>query len=251
MIRNRKTRGMFTDIHHHIIYGVDDGAPDFETAAKMLKMAEAQGVGRIICTSHANPLRSFFNLEVYRARMSEEQQYLKSQQMNIRLAEGCEIMWMESVPRLLNEGQLPTLNHSRYVLVEFYPDDKLKRIRGALESLCIAGYSPVLAHAERYRALRPWKRLRELHGSVNVVVQMNAGTILRVPKLGWLEDKTPRHFLEEGLVDIVATDSHNTTGRSCRMNDAFQVLGDLFGSETAVEMCVTNPNHIWNDEIIG
>ena len=80
---------------------------------------------------------------------------------------------------------------------------------------------------------------------------MNAGTILRVPKLGWLEDKTPRHFLEEGLVDIVATDSHNTTGRSCRMNDAFQVLGDLFGSETAVEMCVTNPNHIWNDEIIG
>lgn len=242
---------MFTDIHHHIIYGVDDGAPDFETAVQMLQKADQQGVRRIICTSHANPARSFFNADRYRMRLRKEQKYLQGQRINIQLAEGCEIMWMELVPRLLSEGQLLTLNASRYVLVEFYPDDKFRRIRSALESLCVAGYTPILAHAERYRALRPWRRLRELRTGLHMAVQMNADTIIHVPDLGLLSDRTPRHFLTEGLVDICATDSHNLTGRSCRMREAYRTLFRMFGAETAKEMCMVNPNRIWNDEIIG
>ncbi|MBQ9007879.1 MAG: hypothetical protein IJ088_00930 [Clostridia bacterium] len=239
---------MFTDIHHHIVYGVDDGAPDFETAVKMLRLAVNQGVSRIICTSHADPSSFFFDTALYRAHLKEEQQYIKSRKMNIELAEGCEIMWMESVPRLLQEGKLLTLNRSRYVLVEFYPDEKLSRISNALERLCVSGYAPVLAHAERYRALRPWKRLRELRNSVNVVVQMNASTILRIKRLRWLDDRTPLHFLSEGLVDIAATDSHNVTGRPCRMRECYEELSAMYGKGTADEICIENPNCIWNDD---
>ena len=42
-----------TDIHLHIIPGVDDGAPRLEESVKMLWMSVKQGVGRVIATPHS------------------------------------------------------------------------------------------------------------------------------------------------------------------------------------------------------
>ena len=41
-----------TDLHTHILPGIDDGAPDMETALHMLEAEDKQGVNTVALTPH-------------------------------------------------------------------------------------------------------------------------------------------------------------------------------------------------------
>ena len=46
---------MMIDMHHHLIYGIDDGARSFESTVKMLREAVANDVEAIVTTPHITP----------------------------------------------------------------------------------------------------------------------------------------------------------------------------------------------------
>ena len=45
----------FTDIHHHLLYGVDDGAQSLQMSLKMAQRAYRGGTRTIIATPHVTP----------------------------------------------------------------------------------------------------------------------------------------------------------------------------------------------------
>ena len=236
-------------MHHHVVYGVDDGAQTFEEAKKMLLLAHRQGVRRIVCTSHARPGFEPFPMERYWEHLQEERRWLKDECIGLELQEGSEILWDPSAVRKLETGEIPTINQTRYVLVEFFPTDPIARLEEAARSLSMAGYSPIFAHVERFRALRRRGELKRLRETYGILCQMNANTVLAA-RHGLFRDRWPEQVLEQDMIDLVATDAHNTGDRRCRMQEVAQALAQWIGNDQARHLCIDWPQDICGGRLV-
>ena len=140
---------MYTDIHSHVIWGVDDGAETEEETYRMLREAAADGIGRIICTPHVTPGVYRFPEDVFLDHLRKAEDYIVREKLSIRLYRGAEILYTDITPRLIREKAIPTLAGTQYLLVEFSPTDTGNHIRDALQKISSAGLIPVIAHMER------------------------------------------------------------------------------------------------------
>ena len=222
----------FTDIHHHLLYGIDDGPENRRKMHAMLRRAEEQRVVRIVATPHVTPGVKRFNREQYDKALADARAYCEREGMDIEIFEGAEILYTDQSCRHLQEGRVPTLAGTDLVLVEFSPDVRFDRLREGLQRLASGGFSPVLAHVERYQCLVRWpSRAEKLKDEINLYYQVNCSTIIN-PK-GFFERRFLRKMLDYELIDAVASDAHNTTSRPLQMRKAWSILRRDYGKEYA------------------
>lgn len=229
---------MFVDMHHHLIHGVDDGPRSFEDTQRMLKLAAEQGVRHIVATSHATPGQEAFPGDKYLAHLGMAQQWCREQGLNLSIHSGCEVLYTDMAPRLLAEGQLPTLAETWVTLVEFYPLDPFERLCQAARLLGNEGFTVVMAHVERYKALQSMRDVELLREEYGVKMQMNCNTV--ISRKGFLQDRWTRKMIENGYIDYVASDAHNTSSRPCSMQKCYDLLWEKYGEETAAALCWEN-----------
>ena len=229
---------MMVDIHQHVIYGVDDGPGDDAGMRRMLRLAAEQGVAHLVATPHATPGREPFPTEVYLSRVAEAQAWCAAQGLPLKVHTGCELLYTDDTPRLLHEGYLPTLAETWMVLVEFFPADTIERMCHALRCLGNEGFTVVMAHVERYRALQSMRNVAMLRNEYQVKMQMNCNTILS--RKGFFKDRWTHRMLEAGYIDCVASDAHNTSSRPCAMRACMNALTDRYGREMAKRLCGDN-----------
>ena len=225
----------FTDLHHHILWGMDDGPKTPEQMHAMLEMAVRDGIERIAATSHAYPRMRPFDMDQYLARLAEANQYCQQQGWTLRLFKGCEIHYCDRVPDLLRAGKLPTLGKSRMVLIEFDPDESIETICQASDKLYRAGYRPIVAHVERCHTLvRSPRNAMDIREEYGLIFQMNCATVLH-PRGIW-ERIFVRKMLTAQAIDVIATDAHDTQRRPVCMNAAYQKLLEQYGERYACRL---------------
>ena len=199
------------DIHIHVIPGIDDGSDNLEESLSMLRIAAAQGVTSVVATPHSSAFDFGYD------QVLREYEALKSavweEKIPVRILLGTEILCYESdmdeIIHYLQNGIYPTLNRTRYVLAEFFPNAANKAIYYCLRRLQEAGFIPVLAHAERYHNL-DLKSAIELH-SEGVFIQINVYSV-RQENYDRIK-KRARKLLEHQLVDFVGSDAHGMMHR--------------------------------------
>lgn len=233
------------DIHQHLLHGVDDGPRSFTQTQDMLRAALANGVSDIIATAHALPGLRPFPCVRYAQSLAEARAWCETNGLALRIYPGAEIFFTDAALRLLRAGEIPTLAGTRYVLIEFSPDETYAALTRAARELGNAGYQAVFAHIERYRCLNELDRVARLREDYDVCMQVNANTILRGASL--LNGRWTRRALRRDLIDLVASDAHNVEGRACRMREAYQYLEHAAGRVTAEALCVRNPRKILED----
>lgn len=202
-----------TDIHMHLIPGVDDGAMDMEMALVMMIRAKEQGISQIIATPHSEAFH--FSKGDIRVTFQRLVDIAAKICPDMRVYLGCEVYCeaeiMEQVLELLDLGVYPTINGTKYVLMEFsqwvYPENTIP----CVEALVKAGYKPIIAHMERYKYLRNNMDLVDRFRELGALIQLNAYSLF--DEMDESIKNWARRLVQERKVEFLGTDAHRTYHR--------------------------------------
>lgn len=222
----------FVDIHQHLLWGMDDGAESRQVMLEMLNHAREQQIRYICATSHAMPGIRPFDLCRYEQRLAEAQEICDKNRWPIRILPGSEVAWTFNTVNALKQGRIPTLNHSDYVLLEFWPSVRWYELEDAVRQTLCAGFVPILAHVERYRCFF-WnpRQAAVMKQRYPLFYQVNTSSILGGE--GFLRRRCTGELLKRRLVDAVATDAHNCTVRPPQMLEVYQRLKTEYDADYA------------------
>lgn len=236
----------FFDMHTHFLCGVDDGAKDEHESRKLLRMAYEDGTRAICFTPHFNPYL-FGDTSAASERAFERlREYAAEEFPDLELYLGHELGYYDSCLSALGEGRCRTLAGGRYLLVDFSAGVSFAALRQGLDRLLQMGYTPVLAHAERYRALG--FRLKWLGDFIACggLVQLNAGSA--IGDFGKFEQKQFKKIVQMGLVHVISSDGHNTETRKPLMSVCLPTLQSLVDDDTIHRLTWDNANAIVHNE---
>ena len=209
------------DLHMHVIPDVDDGSVSIEMSEQMLKMAIAQGVEVVFATSHSSVYEG--DTEYTRHQYRKLQKMIKDKALPIKLYLGCEMLYdiryVDRILKGLENGRLPSLNGTKYVLTELFyglGND----VKYYLNLLLEKGWIPVIAHAERMDDL-----------SIDIIKEIkDAGCKIQINVYSIAEEKNEKTrnralaLLDNQLVDFVGSDAHRIDYRPPAVENGIEYL---------------------------
>ena len=235
------------DIHCHILHKYDDGSASLSESLEMARMAADTGVTDIVVTPHfAGKASSLRSLTTLVERYRELHQAIQQENIPISLHLGAEILCTGETLRLAQEKRLPTISTTDYFLTEFYFDEDLDFMDNILRDLTEAGYTPVVAHPERYEAIQRNPRILEQWFRRGYVLQLNKGSILGA--FGRRAEHTAHTILRAGLAHVIASDAHSATHRTPHMEGLYQWLNRHIDPEYIKILTEENPRRIIKGE---
>lgn len=195
-----------TDIHCHIVPGVDDGSPTLERSLELAGRMRGWGLSRIIATPHVTQ-DTFENTP---EKLAEPFAALKTgiaeKGIDIDLSHSAEYRLDEFFVAQLEQGSIRPMPNN-YILVENSYIQEPWDLDKLLFDLNIKGYRPILAHPERYVYYHDKKqRYHELH-SRGTLFQVNVLSLAE--HYGKAEKKVAEYLIENDLVDFLGTDLHS------------------------------------------
>jgi len=236
------------DLHCHLLPGLDDGPVEFNETIDMIREAAEDGIEYIVCTPHIDSTRAWSSRHRLEKCFAELQGHLQSHGLPVTLGMGGDILYSPFVLSGLQNHLLPTLNSSRYFLLDFarldWPETIFQDVRGWIK----AGYIPIIVHPERAVWIEErWLDLAEL-ASIGAWIQLTADSVTGLfgPRAAYWAEK----LLSEGLVHVLASEAHGMDLRPPIMSEAVDKAKSWLGKKAADHLVNERPAIVLADEIL-
>jgi protein-tyrosine phosphatase len=197
-----------TDIHNHILPGIDDGAKSTEVSISLLKMFKEIGIEKFICTPHI--MNDFYPNT--KATISKSNDLLISEiksipeLKDIQIRTAAEYMMDQAFLDLLENEKLLVLKDNM-VLVEMSYFQAPINLNEILFKLRTRGYKPVLAHPERYSFLHT-KDLSKYQDLKNRGCLFQLNSLSLTPHYGQHVQKIAYKLLQNNMIEYIGSDTH-------------------------------------------
>ncbi|HEY0670781.1 MAG TPA: CpsB/CapC family capsule biosynthesis tyrosine phosphatase [Longimicrobiales bacterium] len=237
-----------TDFHNHLIPGVDDGAQTVADSVAGITAFIDSGVGAFVATPHVDAALSLYPPEMQR-RLAEIDQGWEALTAlcaekfpGLGVYRGAELLLDVPEPDL-SDPRL-RINGGEFFLVEFPYMTVPPNSARVLGQLRAGGFTPVLAHPERYHGLSNIDLAGEWR-QAGAYLQVNGGSLL-----GRYGNRAQQHafeLLRRGWADYICSDYH--ARGSPLIGDYTALLIECDAEEQAHTLMQTNPERLLRGQV--
>lgn len=205
------------DIHSHVLPGMDDGCKTPEESLAVLEKMWDDGIRRVFATPHYYARES---VDGFLARREESLALLRPLMEGRQLPAlccGAEVAYFSGVGGNAELSKL-CLGKSKFLLLELPFTPWSTQVIRDVDNLCLQGYTPIIAHFERYEKCQTKAMLQRML-EPEPLVQMNAGQLLDIWK-----GRKARTALLRDAVQLLGSDCHGLEHRPPRLGQAVKLL---------------------------
>lgn len=199
--------GVFkTDIHSHLIPGIDDGSQNMEESISLLRKFKELGYKKVITTPHV--MSDFYQNtpEIILSGLEKVRERLKEEKLNIEIEAAAEYYYDEFLLQKLVKKEVLTFADN-HLLFEFSFTAKPTNVNELIFTLKTNDYKPVLAHFERYPYFfNEGLAKAEEYRDQGVLIQINLTSL--ACHYGKKVADQAQLLIDHNLVDVVGSDCH-------------------------------------------
>ncbi|MFC4211275.1 tyrosine-protein phosphatase [Pedobacter lithocola] len=195
-----------TDMHSHIIPGIDDGAQTLNDSLLLAKKFKALGFKKLIATPHI--MADYFRNtpDTINRALDILRKGLLDIQLDLDVNAAAEYYLDETLEKKIRRKDVLTFGNN-YLLFELSYINAPQNLFNFIKTIQNAGYKPVLAHPERYPyyygATETYQQIRE----TGCLLQLNS--IALTGYYGTSAKKVAEYMVENHLVDFIGSDMHH------------------------------------------
>ena len=225
-----------TDLHTHILPGIDDGAKNAQESISMLKMEKSQGVNTVVLTPHFYRDREYPEMFISRRGKAFNElkeaidklpQKEKEQIPNLLL--GSEVTWRGDLEEWEGLDKM-CIQGTKNLLIELPFTPWTSTMFNHIYSLLgTCGITPVIAHLDRYFKEQRTEYIQEIF-DLGLPIQMSSEYIIK------LSTRKKAVTLIRAGVDFIASDCHDCRKRAPNLRRAYKIINRKFGEEKENEM---------------
>jgi len=230
------------DIHSHLLPGIDDGAVDVGQSMALAAHAINDGITHMVFTPHIQPGVYDNAKESIAPALGRFRQALEAHGLKLHTAMAAEVRICPEILSMLDADTIPLFiaaDGKRTMLLELphshVPPGSDQMIRWLMRN----GIQVLIAHPERNKGILKDYSKAEALVNMGCMLQVTSGSL--AGRFGAPPQQAARHFLEQGWIDLLASDAHNLKFRPPELSDGRAAVLDVLGEAAALRMVVDAP----------
>lgn len=210
-----------TDIHTHLIPGIDDGSQTVEETRLICEAMQAQGVDRIIATPHF--YADSEDPENFIRKRNEAFETIRDLADEYHVIKGAEVRYFTGIGMSENIDML-LIDGTNFLLLELADKKVNGYVLDDLMELRSRNIRPIIAHLNRYREFHD-DRFIEFCNMNGMPIQLNTESLMY-----WYSRRRAMELIGSGRAQFLATDCHDLTARKPDLKEAFDIVRTHLGN---------------------